>query len=743
MEHAVAGNQSIVLVTPDPFDAIAALTPAAVHVWRMTVRRQELGGGAPHTDYKIAVISQRYRLRTIYRRLGVETASLFDAAPSATRSPTGAISVLGRNHADWATIFVSRPSELRGLRGLKLVVVELPLNDAADLDAIPLPKIYVAHNTADPYLLRLARSVPTFAWGRADLAADDLRVSDGTALVRVRERLERVAGGVEVETVAVPAQNVSENAAQFWNDIGALLRAGRNSLFARALADAACELFYDLLHLALPLVAYEQLTAPLRPRISWLGHEEYRTRGELTGFYLPMVTLELRDLHKSLGTEPPKADALSRVLLEHLGRHRDVMLVARTAGLARVYESHFRSKREFRALRITSLPAVSEEAPADVAVLTGIAPSWARPIYASGIASEILIVAYDAPEPLQAVRDGFTEASYVRRTVAYQGQYTEWLARPALKARCWRSLSGEDLRIVDDRPDPPAAKINGTQTISLADAPDVPPGLWDVPLPSLVTPNADAYMAAPVARDGDRPTTVHALRIEFEEGRWAVLDADSTVTRFSYGAASAGHPVSRLAVGDEIVFLDGDARKDVLAKVLEVGRDIPELAVRATWVDYWRQALHRGYAQFGTYQAFADALETRGCRREAQSVRLWVVGDVIGPLGADCVKAVGEAIGDAPLRNHPDTVYAGIQAFRETHRQLLQRVGQLARHVGAAAAAGRIEADEIIDARSGLTAADFRGCVDLVRVRRISDAGVVPFIVTGRLHEARDREEHT
>src|SRR5206468_7431044 len=125
-----ATRQTVVLISPDPYDLLVPLTAAAVHVWRMSELKKQLGG-YPHTDAKIAVVTRRLRLRSAYRRLGVGGAKLFDAIPAATRLPTGGIAVLGRHdgRVDWGTLFVERAAELRGVKNLSLVVVDLPIYD--------------------------------------------------------------------------------------------------------------------------------------------------------------------------------------------------------------------------------------------------------------------------------------------------------------------------------------------------------------------------------------------------------------------------------------------------------------------------------------------------------------------------------------------------------------------------------------------------------------------------------------
>lgn len=743
VEWAVATRQTVVLLSPDPYDLLVPLTAAAVHVWRMSELKKQIGG-YPHTDAKVAVVTSRVRLRSAYRRLGLRDAKLFDAVPAATRLPTGSIAVLGRDsaRADWGTLFVERAAELRSVKGLTLIVVDLPLYDWEQLDAIDIPKVIVGHDPSDRLVHRLARTTPVFAWDVDDLRGlEQMRVIDGSALAPVAARLERLAAGTICAPVPVPSQSVCENVALFWSDVGPLHRAARGSYLARELTNEAHELFQDLLHLAVPTSFYEEQTGrTFRARLRDLNHEEFQARGDLRELYLPMVHVELRDLAAALGERSPKTDALMSVLREQVDRRRDVMLIARTATLARTHRAYLAKFSELKHVRVTSLGEVAEEMPADIAVLTGLAPAWARHVYASGIACDVRVLAY-APERELVVPEPFIEAEYVRLTIAYQREYGAWLARPALKARCWKTLSTEDLGVADDNALAPTVDPAQVAFVSLPKPPDVPPGLWDVGIPSLEQPEAGPDRQFP-SNGPDRAAPVEGLRVTFEDGRWVILDRDGSITRFSsvLQRAEPGAEVTGLAIGDDVVFLDGDARKDVLAKVLEVAKEIPHLATPATWVEYWRDSLRRGKQRFGTYSAFADALRARGCRRETQTVRLWVIGDTIGPSDPVDVRRVGEALEDAPLRDHHTTVYQGIDAFRGAHSQLMQRVGALALRVGTAASAGAIRADEIIDERSGLTAADFQGCIEILRVRSIVPVGPVPIAIVGRLHEARETE---
>ena len=738
-EWAVAKRQSLVLCPREPFGPLAALVAASAHIWSMAAHYKRTGQ-ALGSDLRIAVVTQNLRTRGIYRRLGVRTARLFDVAPAAVRSHTGYVSILGRDPGrGWSTIFLSRPSEVSSLGDLDLAVMELPVPGGEDVHSLEIPLILVAHDPGDPLLIRLAQTMPIFA-----LSDDDLRrfpmiaVDDGKALAAARLRLERVAAGVTLTPIPIPAQQICENAALFWQDIGPLLRAGNRSLFATELAAVAFVLFYDLMHLALPTPFYEAATQPLRVRIGELARAQRLTEGDLRDVYVPMVATELADLAHAIGGESPKASALLSVLHKYVDRGDRVLLVARTSDMARIYAAYLEELPTLRgAVRVTSLWEVATQPPADVAVIVGLLPTYARYLYTAGLAADIVALTYAAESPLQSVPDGFTEFTQVRTAAAYQRERVAWFARDAAKAACWERLSGESARIADDRPIPPRVEV-GPADVGQLPPPDAPPGLWDGPFGSL------AKLEDRVGRDvpprlapqteGVAPLEVEARRVEFADGRWMFLDIDAIVTRLSAGgAAEAGYSARRIAEGDRLVFLDGEATKDLLTKVLEVAGELPEFAVPAAWVDYWRQALRRAYARFKTYEALAGALHERGCIRQPQTIRLWVVGQTIGPEDHEDIRRVGECLNDEPLTSTYRTINAAIESLRHAHQALGLRLGALARHVGVTRAASLTGEDEIIDERTGLTAADFRDSVEVLTVRTVRPAGTVPYAVTGRL----------
>lgn len=747
VEWAIVRGESLIICPPEPFGPLPALAAAAAHIADITSYRLRTGRAAG-SELRVAVVTASARQRGIYRRLGISTAPLFDVVPAATQTHTGGTSILGRDPGrGWSTIFLDRLSDVASLDRVDLTVVELPLVPDTDFENLPGPVVVIANDPADPLITTLASKLPVFAWSDSDLAAlPSVGIGDGSALVENLLRLERAAAGIDCRPLPVRDQRICENAALFWHDIGPLLRASRRSAFGRELAASAFVLFYDLMHLALPTEMYEAASRPLRVRVREIENCQRLVAGDLRDLYVPMVAVELKDLAAAIGPWSPKADVLLSVLRDRADRGDDLLLVARTAELARVYQTYLQSLPELDgAVRVTSLWGVGNEAPADVAVLVGLLPGSARYVYTTGIAAEILVLTYDTESPLASVPGGFVEFNQVHRALRYQQAYSEWLARPAAKSACWALLSGETVAVNDDRPDPPRVERAIPGEEDAAAPPEAPPGLWDGSTVSLAELERRLARGVPpqLSANGDgTDLEVDAIRVDFSDGRHVYLDAKSTVTRWRArgGTAEAGYPAGRIAEGDELLFLDGEARKDLLGKVLEVAGDVPELAVPAAWIDYWRDALRRAHHAFETYEALHRVLESHGCSRQTQTVRLWVIGRIIGPEDPDDIRRLGECLGDGPLVDNYRTVASAMQALRNAHVRLGQRLGTLARQVGPQASSGLIDEDEIIDERTGLTASDFRSSVEILTVRSIRAAGRIPYVLAGTLRAAHESE---
>lgn len=723
VEWAIEARRSVLLVPADPLAPLSALIPAAVHVasFMEGVRSTGLPLGSSR---RVAVVSGDYQLRGLYRSLGIShgrgmgSTLLRGVVPAATLGRDGIVHVLGPEGHDgrWSTLFVPTMDDVLNMKDVDLVVVELPAAGEEHIPALGIPVVAVARDVAARSVARLAHEMPVIAWSPADITD-----CEPGGLTPHLERLARVG---TCDIITVEQAEICENAGLFWDDIGALVAAGRSAL-VRDLAHQAFGLFHDLLGLALPLAAYDSLSpTPTGVRVRALGHAARVTKGEARDLYLPMVEAELQGLLDSMGAQPAKHAALHRVVARDLDDGLDTLLVARTAALARAYKVVL-GEAGLAKVRVTSLGALRGEVPADVAVLTGMAPGWARWVYRCGIARNIQVLAYDP-------RGGasFSEAALVRAVVDTQARILAELSAPEVRAAAVLSLTGSRLRGTAG----PSLGVVVGPLARLVDVPptaDEPPGLWEGTWPR---PDDPGMRGGASPDSPEACEAVEAMRAYFSDGTWALLAVTGAVTRWRPNSAGPDHGarVSDLRVGDELVFLDGDAHKDLVAKVLEVAGDVPRLVRPVAWVARWRTALLRARARFGTYEALGCAMRVCGCGVQTQTVRLWVVGVTIGPDDPEDIRRLGEVLGDDLLVGRYPDIYDAIRELRGAHVRLGRRLARMARHVGPAALAGRIADDELIDERSGLTAADFEDAVEVVTVMRLEPAGTVPRIITGR-----------
>jgi hypothetical protein len=754
-EQALTRRTPVLVCPPDPFAPLSALVAAAAHVTAMVSAFRESGRAAP-SPLRIAVVTADFRLRGFYRglavawRRGVGGVPMRSIVPAATIVSGGRLSVVDSDTGCWSTVFVKTVAEAEALGPVNLLVVDLPVPDAARLGGLSVPMVVIARDPLDSAAGALAAQLPAFGY---DSYLRDWHRDPGDAppLLRLANHRDR-----RVKVIAVPAPVVCDNAALFWDDVPTLVRLGRRSPYVAALIREAFTLFHDLLGLAMPLAMFTKLTAkPLDSRIADLARAAKAVADtELRQDWLPMIEAELggilASLHGSAAANrrlgagngaAGKAAALLASVAEALDDRRDVLVITRTASLARAY-SEYLCQCHLGAARVTSLGALADVAPGDLAVLLGMAPTWGRWVYRSGAGGELAVLAY-TPGPDQAKHAGhdgaavtvgrrFDEAEMVATAIGRQDAAGLRLSDPAQRTRAWASLrSGSADGGVSGRTDGDGLARPGGVMITEPVPPEVPPGLWDgtgwiAPL------EPDGASDTPTTGTGRIGDTSPGFRATFADGSWAWLAERGLVWRWR---PHAGRPeqieASRLAVGDELVFIDGDAHKTLLAKLLDVAENIPGLAVGAGWHGHWRAVLQHAHERSGSYNGLARTLATVGCRVQGQTVRLWCVGVTIGPDDFQDLQRVGQIAEDPVLLTQGAEVWRAMQTLRNAHVKVGKRLAALARAIGPAAGAGRLPADEVIDPVSGLTAGDLGTAVTMLRVTRLERMPAVPDILAG------------
>jgi hypothetical protein len=746
-EQALARRAPVLVCPPDPFAPLSALVAAAAHVTAMISAYREAGraGGSP---LRIAVVSGDFRLRGFYRglavawRRGAGGVPMKSIVPAATMVADGRLSVVDSDTGVWSTAFVKSIAEAEGLGPVDLMVIDLPVPDATRLGGIGVPLVVIARDPLDPAAGALADRFPAFGY---DTFLRDWRQEPHGSLPLLR-LANRQDGRVTI--TAVPAPAVCDNAGLFWDDIPVLVRLGARSPYVAALIREAFSLFHDLLGLAMPPAAYAQLAArPLADRVADLAHAARLVAStELRQDWLPMVEAELAGILAAVGGSPGKAAALLSAVAGALDDRRDVLVVTRTAALARAYSEYLQSCH-LGAARVTSLGALAGARPADLAVLPGMAPSWARWVYRSGAAAEMAVLAY-APLPVpaggtgsrpagQAADHGFSEAAMIATAIGRQDAAAARLSGPAQRARAWAGLRTGNPGVPQGGVPRNSAPASGRVTITAPPPPEAPPGLWDGSdwiAPLEPTGDGDSPAAGSRGRIGD---TAPGFRVTFADGSWAWLAAHGQVWRWRRHSGIPRQAEAReLAVGDEVVLIDGDAHKTLLAKLLDAAENIPALALASGWHGHWRAALQHARERAGSYAALTRQLRALGCGVQAQTVRLWCTGVTIGPDDRADLGRAGEAAGDPVLTTQAAEVWRAMQTLRGAHVRAGRRLAALARAVGPAAGDGRLPADEVIDPASGLTAGDLGAAVMVLRVTRIEPAEAVPLILAGARRQA-------
>ncbi|MFG1947743.1 DrmE family protein [Nonomuraea sp. NPDC048826] len=757
VEYAMTCRGSVMICPADPLSPLAALLAAAAHIDAMVRNRLMVGQAGP-SPLRVGVVTTDYRLRGFYRglavqeRVGVGGVPMRAIVPAATVGANGMLSVIDSENGCWSTVFVDSIDAVRRLGELDLLIVDLPAEGTASLAEIGMPTVVVARDPADAAALRAASQMAVFGYDWAVQSGTAYHaLVEGEGAVRVANRARR-----RVRIVPVLAPAVCDNARLFWDDIASLVRLAGRSLFVRKLVVAAFGLFHDLVGLAMPVSSYEQLCSrSLDRRIDELARGAMICSvGELRDEWLPMIEAELAGLLSALRAAEragladgngygSKASALPPLLSAGLDEGKDVLVVTRTAMLARVYREYLAQR--WPLVRVASLGELEDTAPADVAVLLGMSPSWGRWVYRSGIAAELVVLAYTASNSdRQAERDiddGFDEATIVAKAIMMQTKVGLEMSVPSQRIRACAALrSGQPMAGGFQYQDFDAVEADIDIQVSVPHPPELPPRLWDGLLWSGV--EFDRIPSSKIASEVDTSELGAGLRVRFVDGTWAWLHAHSLVWRWCRSSGRTEQvEADRLDAGDQLVFIDGDAHKTLLAKVLEVAGEVPELAVATVWVEQWRAAVRRAHTVHRTYHGLHRALVKFGCRVQAQTVRLWCTGTTIGPDDPADVRRLGDLLEDRVLTTNHWEIWRAMRTLRHSHVRLGRRLTMLTRLLGPATQKGRLPSDEILDQASGLTAGDVETAVVVVRVAQIERYAAVPLIVTGQRRDADDPDE--
>lgn len=717
-------SQTVVAYRPaDPLAPTCIYAELAVHFWRMT--------NAPgnRTDWRVAVVTRNTTLRSVHRRTSIgDHARLETIVPAETFSG-GAFHRFGDSTVPGATVFLDSVSDLQRIPRPDFVVVDAPaygMNACLDLG---VPVMFVLRDLTEPRLLELATRIPTFAFSTQDIAGvppDRRAVNAWIPKDQPGEkRLETLASGSTTTVHPVFADAAGKWFDQLWTDLPTVARAAQHSSTANELLGLSYRRFYDLTHLVVPIEYFIRQFGSLESRIRSVASAAVLAQGEAKDFYIPYVADELMDYARSLGSNPPKVASFMELVRRLVGSAGDdqVRVAALNIEMAQMLESWLEENMEDPP-EVVALSALGRLDPTEHLILTGVPPTWGRRILCAGLASKVHVLAYTDS-------DSGSEAGVVRRMVSNFESDDKWLARTAAKNKCWSSVAKVPCTVQDDQPSPPPAKEDGFHE----EAAVAPISLWSNLL-------GGATVAHAARSGGDTVDVVNALRVTLADGRWVLYGDDSNVTVLQDGHANDGLPASGLQVGDVLVIIDSDPRKQLLDKLIEAGASVPEYAIVAELTQVFRVAVGVGYRQYGTYNALLGALQAHGSDiTTIAAIRGWVTGKTIGPGDREDVRRVGEVVGNVAVATKHDRICDAITRMRGMRSKLSRRLGAMALRHGVDGALGIAAADELVDDVSGLTVGDFRSCVEYVKIAKIETFGETPIELIGSLHNPEENKQ--
>jgi len=714
-EHAASGP-SLVLFPPDPYAPTCVYVELAAHMAKMSVN---VGNKA---DLLVAVVSSNTGLRTFHRRvrLGAHGNLEVLVPTEVVVGANGAVDRYGDSEVPGATIFVSRPDELQGIADVQLVVVDAPCPDMERAMNYAKHAIYVVRDPSDRAVAKLAATLPTFGWSARDIPAQPQRMLHvGPALHPLAARLDVLARGRQITVESVPAETVARSAAEIWKMLPDLMKGIPRTSAGRDLLKLAFGRYFLLLHQVVPTAQFRRYYGT--GLLNGLESAARMVRGEGGSFYLPYFVEGLRELVAVMGDTPPKAEVFERVVRGLIFEDgiTNVRVAAPDISAATMTVEYLATLGV--TLEVVAFAALPRLEPTRHLVLTGMPPAWARSILGAGVASNLHVLAY-----ADEANSYGTEAHLIGRTLGAAQANAEWLARPEAREICWSMLAAEETDVVDPTPAPPL--ITNVEAEAQVESEVAP--LWSglLDLGTLTRENGSpGALGLPDASSAD------AFLVAFSDRRWLLLAADAWVTRLKLGRAEEGVPVPKLIVGDTLVVVDEDPRKDLLDKVIEQAGSVPEYAALGEFVRVWRNAMRRGYLEHGTYGELHRVLAEHGVDVGEAAVGTWVRGSVIGPNDRENVRRVGEALGNENLLRNHGLVCNAITTLRGVHVKLGRRVGDLATREGVAGAVGIRGVDEIVDDVSGLTVGDLRSCVQFLKIAEISHFGTVPAQMLGML----------
>lgn len=182
-----------------------------------------------------------------------------------------------------------------------------------------------------------------------------------------------------------------------------------------------------------------------------------------------------------------------------------------------------------------------------------------------------------------------------------------------------------------------------------------------------------------------------------------------------------------LRAGDVIVCLDADGRSGLFERMVELAADQPEMRYLATLRRRWLDAMQGLVARFQqnervNYAALLRALQANGATITSElTVRMWILGQAIGPEDRSSIVAVGKVVGSEALVQHARELDKAFRRIRGIRQGIGRRLSGVIRRTFQHVAAGVDEqAAAQLEDRLSLPLNELLETIDLARVVEVS-----------------------
>lgn len=226
---------------------------------------------------------------------------------------------------------------------------------------------------------------------------------------------------------------------------------------------------------------------------------------------------------------------------------------------------------------------------------------------------------------------------------------------------------------------------------------------------------------------------VEAFPVRLESGRAVFLAAEGRVTYVDASDSICRGNLACLEPGHRLIVVRPEAREFIANRIIASKREEESDSPAQQYIASWQEELRTGLDRLGLSQAeVLRRIQDLGSKRCTTAViRQWANAEVLGPLDAEDVRRIGEAVESRWLCENWQRVGAALLMLRSGHRTLGRRITRIIQ----SAAIGDFDLssqDEEFLSQLGITFGQLQDAVIVLKVESVSSEGrIIPSYQVG------------